>query len=57
MIRDTDDLLTFLQNVRDGRDETKADRMAVKNKIHTITDGSSAERVGDWLIEQLQKTK
>lgn len=57
VIRDTDDLLTFLQNVRDGKDETKADRMAVKNKIHTITDGSSAERVGNWLIEQLKNIK
>lgn len=57
VIRDTDDLLTFLQHVKDGKDETKADRMVVKNKIHTITDGSSAKRVGDWLIEQLQKTK
>ena len=57
MICDTDDLLTFLRNVRDGKDETKADRMAVKNKIHTITDGSSTQRVGDWLIEQLKNIK
>ena len=52
-----DDLLTFLAHVKHGEDVTGAERRAVMHKIHTITDGSSAQRVGDYIIEQLERMK
>ena len=52
-----DDLLTFLAHVKQGEDVTGPERRAVMHKIHTITDGSSARRVGDYIIEQLERMK
>ncbi len=54
-IYDTDGLITFLGNVINNNDVAKEERAAVKNMIHTITDGSSAQKVGDYIISQLEK--
>ena len=52
-IYDTDGLITFLSNVKNGNDVAKEERTAVKNMIHTNTDGNSAQLVGDYIISQL----
>lgn len=54
-IYDTDGLITFLKNVRNGNDTAKAERTDIKNRIHTVTDGISAQMVGDYIISQLNK--
>ncbi len=52
-ITDKDSLLKFIENVKNGIDNTKNERTKVKNLIHSVTDGSSTERVGEYIIEQL----
>lgn len=54
-IESTDELISFIGEISNGTDSAKTERTAVKNMIHTITDGSSAQRVGDYIIEQLGK--
>ena len=54
-IYDTDGLITFLSNVKNGNDVAKEERTAVKNMIHTNTDGNSAQLVGDYIISRLNK--
>lgn len=54
-IYDNDGLLDFLTNVVNGNDVKKAERTNVKNMIHTIQDAKSAEMVGEYIIEQLDK--
>lgn len=56
-ILSVEDLIAFLDHVKRGEDPTRSEREAVKQKIHHITDGSSAQRVGDYIIEQLEKMK
>ena len=51
----TDDLISFIGEVSNGTDSAKDERTKVKNMIHTVTDGTSAQRVGDYIIEQLNK--
>ena len=54
-IYDTDGLIKFLDNVKNGNDAAKEERTAVKNMIHTVTDGTSAKAVGDYIISQIEK--
>lgn len=54
-IDDTDGLLSFIRNVKDGRDACLDERRKVKNMIHTVTDGTSAQNAGEWLIRQLSE--
>lgn len=53
-IYNTDGLITFLSNVKNNNDVAKQERTAVKNMIHTVTNGSSAQMVGDYIISQLK---
>lgn len=52
-VSNTDELITFLGNVKSGNDIAKEERTKVKNMIHTIQDASSAQMVGDYILEQL----
>ena len=54
-IYDNDGLISFLTNVINGNDIAKAERTNVKNMIHTIQDAKSAEMVGEYIIDQLDK--
>ncbi len=54
-ICNTDELITFLGNVKSGNDIAKEERTKVKNMIHTIQNASSAQMVGDYIIGQLNK--
>lgn len=54
-IESTDDLISFIGEISNGTDSAKDERTNVKNMIHTVTDGSSAQMVGDYIIEQLGK--
>lgn len=54
-IESTDDLISFIGEISNGTDSTKEERTIIKNKIHTVTDGLSAQKVGDYIIEQLNK--
>lgn len=53
-IYDTDGLIKFLDNVKCGNDIAKQERTAVKNMIHTVKDGTSAQRVGEYIIDKLE---
>lgn len=53
-IESTDDLISFIGEISNGLDSVKTERTAVKNMIHTVTDGTSAQRVGDYIISQLK---
>lgn len=52
-IKSTDDLISFIGEIKNGADSAKEERTEIKNLIHTVTDGSSAKKVGDYIIEQL----
>lgn len=54
-IYDNDGLISFLTNVINGNDIAKEERTNVKNMIHTIQDAKSAEMVGEYIIEQLDR--
>ena len=54
-IYDTDGLITFLSNVKNNNDIAKEERTRVKDMIHTIQEAKSAQMVGDYIIEQLDK--
>lgn len=54
-IYDTDGLVDFLTNVVNSHDVKKEERTEIKNKIHTIQNATSAQMVGDYIIEQLNK--
>lgn len=54
-IYDTNGLIAFLSDVRNNNDVAKQERTSVKNMIHTVTDGTSAQMVGDYIISQLNK--
>lgn len=54
-IESTDDLISFIGEIKNNIDSAKEERTRVKNTIHKITDGSSAQRVGDYIIEQLDR--
>ncbi|MBQ8209903.1 MAG: CDP-glycerol glycerophosphotransferase family protein [Clostridia bacterium] len=54
-INSTDDLISFIGEINNGTDSAKEERAKVKNMIHTVTDGTSAQKVGDYIIEQLNK--
>lgn len=54
-ICDTDELITFLSNVKNDNDIARAERTNVKNMIHSIQDASSAKMVGDCIISKLDK--
>lgn len=52
-IYNTDDLITFLENVRNNNDVAKEERTKIKDMIHTIQDAKSAEMVGEYIISKL----
>lgn len=54
-ICDTDELITFLSNVKNNNDIAKEERTKIKDMIHTIQDASSAEMVGEYIISKLDK--
>lgn len=54
-INNTDDLIRFIDNVKNENDIAKEERTKVKNMIHTVQDGSSTKAVGDYIINQLTK--
>ena len=54
-ISDTDGLITFLSDVKTGNDIAAEERTKVKNMIHTIQAAKSAEMVGEYIIEQLDR--
>lgn len=54
-ICDTDELITFLSNVKDNNDIAKEERTKVKNMLHTIQAANSAEMVGEYIISKLDK--
>lgn len=54
-IYNTDDLITFLENVRNNNDVAKEERTKIKNMIHTIQDASSAKMVGEYIISMIDK--
>ena len=54
-IYDNEGLISFLTNVVNGNDVKKTERTEIKNMIHTIQDAKSAEMVGEYIIEQLDK--
>ncbi len=54
-IYDTDGLISFLSNVKNENDIAKEERTKVKEMIHTIQDAKSAQMVGNYIIEQLDK--
>ncbi len=52
-IYDTDCLLKFIENVKNSNDVAGEERKKVAERIHSITDGNSSKRVGDYIIEQI----
>ena len=54
-IYDTEGLISFLSNVKNNNDIAKEERTKVKNMIHTIKTAESAQLVGEYIIEQLNK--
>ena len=52
-IRTAEDFLLFLAHIKNGEDPAKEAREAIAAKVHTVTDGSSARRVGDELLHLL----
>ena len=54
-IESTDDLISFIGEISNNTDSKKDERTKIKNMIHTITDSTSTQRVGDYIIEQINK--
>lgn len=52
-INDTDELIKFFEDVKNGVDPHLEERTAVKNKLHEIHDGSSAEKIGEFIISHI----
>ena len=52
-INDTDELIKFFEDVKNGADPHLEERTAVKNKLHEIHDGSSAEKIGEFIISHI----
>ena len=52
-IYNTDGLVDFLTNVVNGNDIKKEERTQIKNMIHTIQDATSAQTVGEYIIDKL----
>lgn len=54
-IANTDDFIAFVKNVAEGKDELKQQRDAATAKFHKYTDGDSAERVYNFIADELGK--
>lgn len=52
-INNTDDLIKFIDNVKNENDTAKEERIKIKNMIHSVIDGSSTKAVGDYIINKL----
>lgn len=46
-------VLEFLENVAEGKDPMKTQRMEAKNRFHSIQDGTSTKRIVDYLVEKM----
>lgn len=51
-LRDTSDLIHFIEDVANGVDSAKEEREKSLRRIHKYTDGQSTKRVVDFLIEK-----
>ncbi len=52
-IQNADDFLLFLTHIKNGEDPKKEEREQIAERVHSVTDGSSAQRVGDELLRLL----
>ena len=54
-VLDNDGLIIFMEHIRDGVDEHRDERLAVKEKIHTIKESGSTEFVAERIYAEIMK--
>jgi len=52
-IKNTDELVAFLADVKSGNDKYREARNAVKDRLHTIQDAVSAEMIGEHILKKI----
>ncbi len=54
-ILDNDALLSFLNNIHDGKDIFKEERTQIKNQLHEFRDGNCTEYICNMIINEIKK--